>query len=184
MQSPPVTASPASSAPDPALAATLQRIEARLARIEHTIERLDQQVPAAVAVAVDTADSLVERARASGIDVDERIRAVLQVLERLTAPPTLSAVETLLGKAGALQTVLGSGALEAQSVATVAAAGDALSRAASAPPAPMGPWAAWRATGDPDVQAALGFLVRFAHAFGADLRAQAAVPALPAADSR
>lgn len=131
---------------------------------------LAESGPKLVGAIVDTADSLAERAHGMGIDIDDRLRVLARVLERLTAPEALAAVEALLAKVDSLKAVLASGILDPTALATVATAGDALAKAANAAPAPMGLWTAFRASGDPEVQTALGFLVRFAHAFGADLR--------------
>lgn len=128
-----------------------------------------EQAPALLAALVDTADSLTARAREAGIDVDERTRTVARVLERLTAPEALRAVEMLLARVDSLEAVLASGVLDPRALAAVATAGDALAKAANAAPARLGLWGAFRSAGDPEVQTALAFLVRFAHAFGADL---------------
>jgi uncharacterized protein YjgD (DUF1641 family) len=174
---PPAPSHPVPSSPlnghDPGLAAVLARIDERLARVERALEMATLAAgaaPAAIATAVDTMDDLARMAQERGIDIDARLRMLARVMERLTAPEALSAVETLLDKVDSLKAVLASGVLDPSALAAVATAGDALAKAASAPPAPMGMWAAFRASGDPEVQAALGFLVRFAHAFGADLR--------------
>lgn len=158
---------------DERLAGVLRLVE-RLTdpRTMHALESLvdlAESAPGLVASAVDTADGFIDRARSSGIDVDERLRVLARVAERLTSPEALGAVESLLAKVDSLQAVLASGVLDPRALATVATAGDALAKAANAPAAPMGLWGAFRASGDPEVQRALGFFVRFAHAFGADL---------------
>ena len=156
-------------------------------RTERALERLldlAESAPSIVASVVDTADSLAERANAMGIDLDDRLRVLARVLERLTAPEALSAVEALLSKVDSLKAVLDSGILDPAALATVATAGDALAKAASTPPQTMGLWRAFRASSDPEVQTALSFLVRFAHAFGADLRDPPKRPKLVAAEIR
>lgn len=153
---------------DPRTERALERLLAAAPLLERALE-FAESAPGLVAAAVDTADSLADRARGAGIDLDERVRVLARVLERLTAPEALAAVETLLSRVDALKAVLASGVLDPTALAAVATAGDALAKAANAPPAPMGLWGAFRAAGDPEVQTALGFFVRFAHAFGADL---------------
>lgn len=153
---------------DPRTERALERLLAAAPLLERALD-LAEQAPGLVATALDTADSLADRARASGVDIDERLRILLRVAERLTAPEALGAVESLLGKVESLKAVLDSGVLDPRALATVATAGDALAKAAHAPASPMGLWGAFRASGDPEVQRALGFFVRFAHAFGADL---------------
>lgn len=149
-----------------------ERALTRLLEAAPLLERaigVAEQAPGLVATALDTADSLADRAREAGIDLDERLRILARVLERLTAPEALNAVEALLAKVDSLKAVLASGILDPQALAAVATAGDALAKAANAPAKGMGLWGAFRAAGDPEVQTTLGFLVRFAHAFGADL---------------
>ncbi len=153
---------------DPRTERVLERLLAAAPLLERALDAAES-APGLLAAAVDTADSLADRARGSGIDLDERVRVVARVLERLTAPEALAAVETLLSRVDSLQAVLASGVLDPRALSTVAIAGDALAKAANAPPATMGLWGAFRAAGDPEVQRALGFFVRFAHAFGADL---------------
>ncbi|MBK8257173.1 MAG: DUF1641 domain-containing protein [Polyangiaceae bacterium] len=154
---------------DPRTERALERMLAAAPLLEKVVD-LAESAPGLVAAAMDTADSLVERAGLAGIDVEDRLRTMTRVLERLTSPEALAAVETMLDRLDAVKAVLASGVLDPAALATVATAGDALAKAASSQSAPMGLWAAFRASGDPEVQRALGFLVRFAHAFGADLQ--------------
>ncbi|MFO0586651.1 MAG: DUF1641 domain-containing protein [Polyangiaceae bacterium] len=145
---------------------------------------LADRAPTMMAAFVDTADSLADRANDMGIDLDDRLRVLARVVERLTAPEALAAVEALLAKVDSLKAVLSSGILDPTALATVATAGDALAKAAAAPPSTMGLFGALRASSDPEVQTALSFLVRFAHAFGADLKDPPNRPKLVAAEIR
>lgn len=154
---------------DPRTERALERMLGAAPLLERALD-LAESAPALVATVADTADSLAERAGSMGIDLDERLRVLARVVERLTAPEALAAVETLLSRVDSLKAVLASGVLDPQALATVATAGDALAKAANGPAAPMGLWSAFRAASDPEVQTALGFFVRFAHAFGADLK--------------
>lgn len=87
-----------SSAPpsrDPVLAA-LERIERRLERVEATLaaaETLTKATPGYAAVFADSFDDHSERLQARGVDVDARVRAVASLVERLSDPPTLAAIE-------------------------------------------------------------------------------------------
>lgn len=153
---------------DPRTERALERLLAAAPLLERAIS-VAEQAPGLLAAAVDTADSLTDRAREAGIDIDERARILARVAERLTAPEALNAVEALLAKVDSIQAVLASGVLDPRALATVATAGDALAKAANAPASRMSVWGAFRASSDPEVQTALAFLVRFAHAFGADL---------------
>ncbi len=75
----------------------LERIEARLARIEDMLSRMDavaNQVPGLFAMASDIADEWATRDGR----VDARLREVVQVLERLTRPDVLRALQSLLAQ--------------------------------------------------------------------------------------
>lgn len=79
----------------PDLAATLARIEARLERIERATApaaELSRELPNVLATVVDTLD---EKAEQLG-DVEQRLQALGGVLERLTRPQTLAAVQQLV----------------------------------------------------------------------------------------
>jgi hypothetical protein len=51
------------------------------------------QVPDVVAAATDTLDGVTARLQTRGVDVDERARAALATLERLTEPKVLASLE-------------------------------------------------------------------------------------------
>ncbi|MFO0759329.1 MAG: DUF1641 domain-containing protein [Byssovorax sp.] len=153
---------------DPRVERSLARLIDAAPLLERMME-MAEQAPGMLAALVDTADGLQDRMRDAGVDLDARGRTVIRVLERLTAPEALRAVETLLGRVDAIEAVLGSGVLDPRALAAVATAGDALAKAANAPPSRVGLWGAMRAAKDPEIQTALAFMVRFAHAFGADL---------------
>ncbi len=77
----------------------LERLEARLERIEAMLAKqaeLLEQAPHIAATVGNIADSTVQNLQAKGIDVDERARAGLRVLERASDPEILSAIEDLL----------------------------------------------------------------------------------------
>lgn len=159
------------TAPDPVLSA-LERIERRLARLEDFADGANtvvKQAPPMMATVMDSVDGLVKRLADDGIDVDERMRVVLRVAERLTAPEALEAVVALLDKVDVLKTLLDAGVLDEGPVKIVASAGKALAAAASETPTSAGAWGAFRALGDPDVQRAVGFALRVAKILGRDL---------------
>ncbi|MCB9914475.1 MAG: DUF1641 domain-containing protein [Planctomycetes bacterium] len=87
-------------APDgEAILAALQRIEARLERLERAAEparELSDAVPATLATAVDALDERVNALAARGIDVDDRVRRSLALVEQLTDPGTLATLEQAL----------------------------------------------------------------------------------------
>ncbi len=152
--------------------AILERIDRRLERVESIVgrlESLERMLPGAIGGAVDTFDSIVERLRDRGIDVDDRIHMLVEVTERLTSPEMLRALGALLEKLALVERVLDSGILAEPSVDVVDKASRAIAAARTAPIPEVGLWRAARATSDEDVRRALGFLVRVAQLFGRSL---------------
>lgn len=80
------------------LAGALARIEARLMRIEGALEpaaTIADKLPALIATAVDTIDDQAARLG----DVEQRVGALTDVLERLTRPATLASLKRLVDMA-------------------------------------------------------------------------------------
>jgi hypothetical protein len=78
---------------------TLEQLVSRLERVTRSMETvtaLTDRLPSAVAMVADTADEEIGRARANGVDVDARLRASLDMLERLTAPESMRVLGVLL----------------------------------------------------------------------------------------
>ena len=151
------------------LLATLERLERRIEHMEGALGRLEGatgQVPAVVATLTDVLDGLVERLAARGIDVDDRMRALLRAADHLTSPRALDA----------LASVLSSEILAHQTTEVVGRMGRAIVTAEHEAQ-PLGMWGLLRALRDPEVQRAAGFLVAMARRFGAELES---VPQLPA----
>jgi uncharacterized protein YjgD (DUF1641 family) len=159
----------------------LARIERRLARVEATLDEvslLKDRAPALLAMITDTLDQKIAQGRESGIDMDERLRVILHVAERLTTPAALRMAESLVDNLPALEGFLSSGVLAAGPVEVVSKAGAALADVELARPRPVGAWGAFRAMGDPDIQRALGFALAFARIFGKSLEPSVEGPAL------
>jgi uncharacterized protein YjgD (DUF1641 family) len=90
---------PSSSTVQPTIAEVLARIEARLSAIEAKVDsvmKTSAMVPGAVATVTDTVDGAIQAMQQRGIDVDDRARALLALLERMTQPQTLRALESLV----------------------------------------------------------------------------------------
>jgi uncharacterized protein YjgD (DUF1641 family) len=83
--------------------AELRRVHERLDRLEATVERVSGQGADAVATAVDIGDELARQAAERGIDIDARMRDGLGLLERLTAPQTIAALEGALRRIDRLE---------------------------------------------------------------------------------
>lgn len=154
---------------EPQLADTLARIERRMDHMEAALTRLDRataQVPAVVATITDIFDSLIVRLGERGVDVDQRMRALLRAADHLTSPRALDA----------LASVLQSEILAHQTTEVVGRMGRAIVKAEHAA-APVGAWGLLRALRDPEVQRAAGFLVAMARHFGAELEDVKQLPA-------
>jgi len=150
------------------LLATLERLERRVEYMEGALRRLEgatAQVPAVVATVADALDGLVERLAARGIDVDDRMRALLRAADHLTSPRALDA----------LASVLSSEILAHQTTEVIGRMGRSIV-AAEHEARPLGAWGLWRALREPEVQRAAGFLIAMARRFGEELES---VPQLP-----
>ncbi len=90
-------------------AADLDPLVARLERATAAIESLTAQaaqVTPALAVVADSADEFVARADARGVHVDARLHDAVHLLERLTAPDTMRALNTLMDRLPQLEQLL------------------------------------------------------------------------------
>ena len=77
------------------LDARLTRMEAQLGRLT---ELLDQAMPA-IAMGIDIVDEEVAAAQARGVDVDARLRAAAELLERASEPAALDALGRMVAQA-------------------------------------------------------------------------------------
>lgn len=85
---------------------TLQRLLQRLEHVEAVatrLERLADQVPGLAATAADVFDESARNAAARGIDFEERLARLTQLLERLTADDTFPALLTLVDRVDRLE---------------------------------------------------------------------------------
>jgi chromosome segregation ATPase len=164
-----VTRAASTEAREERLLGVLERLERRVEHIEAAVNKLEgatAQVPAVVATLTDIVDGLVERLAARGVDVDERLHALLRAADHLTSPRALDALASMLS----------SEIMAHQTTEVIGRMGRAIV-AAEHQAQPMGAWGLWRALRDPEVQRAAGFLVAMARRFGEELEA---VPQLPA----
>lgn len=195
-RAPPIVATVADTADDLAARAAERgvdldaRLRAALTLAERltapeTVAMLDRALavagsaPALAATLADTFDGLVARAGEAGIDVEERLRILTAVAERLTSPAALAAVREVLDRIDVVQRMLESGVLAEAPVAVVERAALSMAETCAEHPAPIGPWTALRAMRDPGVQRALGFALRFAKRFGESLETAECVARLP-----
>jgi len=164
-----VAHSPPPESREDRLIATLERLERRVEHMERALGRLEgaaAQVPAVVATLADVLDGLVARLAVRGIDVDDRMRALLRAADHLTSPRALDA----------LASILSSEILAHQTTEVIGRMGRAIVTAEHEAQ-PLGAWGLWRALRDPEVQRAAGFLVAMARRFGEELKS---VPQLSA----
>lgn len=171
MNNPAITAQ-ASGNQDPSLSALLERIDLRLARLEAaaaSIDAIARGAPGVVATLTDAFDAHAAHLAQGGADVDERVRAMVQLAVRLTAPATVAAMEM----------VLDSGLLEPRALDSLGRVAQALASTGQTAPAPVGAWGALRALGDPDIQRALGLVLAIAKQLGRSLASPSVAPQLP-----
>lgn len=167
------TASSVAGTVDDRLLAVIERLDRRVAQLEAALSGLERgtaQIPAIVATTVDVLDGVVARLAARGVDVDDRLRAVLQAADHLTSPRALDA----------LASVLASDIMAHQTTEVIGRMGRAIVTAEHEA-RPVGAWGLLRALRDPEIQRAAGFLIAMARRFGEEL---GDVPQLPAGGGR
>ncbi|WP_457651467.1 DUF1641 domain-containing protein [Rhodocaloribacter sp.] len=152
-----------------ALALTEKLTEPRNMQIlSGLVDRLDQldealamtdQAPGMIAMFVDIADEMFKEAIDAGVDVEKGIiqgaKAAI-AFGQILGPHELESIKALVT----------SGVLEPKAVNAVAGAGRALAASQETPAEPIGPLGLLRSLRDPDIQKALGFLIKFAKYFG------------------
>jgi uncharacterized protein YjgD (DUF1641 family) len=160
--------------------ATLERLTSAQAteQLAQALE-LAAQVPNVVATLMDSVDERLSMLHDRGIDLDERLRTLGRIAERLTAPDALKVVETLLDHLPNLDRLLGSGVLGPGPIEIVSRAGQALAEAQQAAVHPLGAFGLFRALSDSGVQHSLGFAVAFARQLGRTMEPSYAPHALP-----
>ena len=165
-----VTASPPPSVEENmSVAATLQSIEELTRPLTEVTDALRPlmalapQVPALVAILVDSFDEAMRTANDKGIDVERGLLNGAEAALRFGA--TMDAE-----KVRELDALLKSGVLAPGTLRIVGELGRALTETAAAPPTAAGVLGLLKALGQPDVQRALGFFVTFAERFGRRLR--------------
>lgn len=89
----------------------LRTIEARLERMEGRLDDLERrtnvdELDPFAATTVDIVDGWIRKAQSRGIDVDDRGREVLHLVERTTRPQTLRNLEQALDQVDALPMVI------------------------------------------------------------------------------
>lgn len=140
---------------------SLTRLTQLAARLEQALDALEptlalaRQAPLMIATAVDTFDALVAEGREHGIDVDQRLRDGLQMLERLSAPDTMRALNTLLDRLPTLA-----------ALAPMVDEAPALLADARRTARPLGLLGTLGALRDPNVQQAVGLAVSAARLVG------------------
>lgn len=90
---------------DPSTAGHLENLLDRVETLSATLE----QAPNMVSMAADTVDNIISAAAANGIDVEQRLRISLELLERLTEPKTAATLTTLMDNMDKLEAMLEQG---------------------------------------------------------------------------
>jgi uncharacterized protein YjgD (DUF1641 family) len=61
-----------------------------------SLEKSSKQLPGLIAMGVDTTDTLVKQASSNGVSLDDRVKHLLPLLDRLTDPKTITQMENML----------------------------------------------------------------------------------------
>ncbi len=136
----------------------VKALEALAHRAPELAELVDTG-PKLVAAAVDAFDGVMARMAAKGTDiqsVSESLTVALSKLAELLNSPQYKAL-------------MNSGVLDPSTLDMVGKAGSALVHARMEACVETGMFGALRATSDKDIQRAIGFAIKFAHAFGQEL---------------
>jgi len=141
--------------------AAFARLNTLAARLEHALDVLEptitmaQQAPLMIATAVDTFDALVAEGRENGIDLDQRLRDGVVMLERLSNPDTMRALNVLLDRLPTLA-----------ALAPMVDQAPTLLERAQRDARPLGLFGTLGALSDPGVQRAVGLAVAAANLVG------------------
>ena len=162
----------------------LENILKRLDTLERAINHLaiaSDRAPGMMAMTTDMADDIFRQAEQKGVDMDERIKNALSLVEKMTSNDTVDQINSLLKLAGELpglisigvdvlddrmETLINKGHDPQKLYHVATAANEALTRAAEEAPAHIGIFGLLRALKDPDRQKSLGFLMSFLKHFG------------------
>lgn len=144
---------------------------ATLASVGEAVDVL-QSLPGTAATIADTFDGVVGQLAEMGVDVDERMRVVVQVAERLTAPEALAVVTETFDHVDAIGRLLRSGIFAPAAVDVVDRAAGSLAAMNVEGARPVGALGALRALSDPCIQRSLGALVEFGRHFGRTVNAR------------
>ena len=85
--------------PSVEMAYTLSVILQKVEGIERRLEALDpvmEQAPGMISVATDTLDDMYALMHRSGVDMEERVKQALVLLERLSQPKVMNSLNNLL----------------------------------------------------------------------------------------
>lgn len=127
------------------------------------------QAPGMAAMAVDSFDGAMGRMAQSTWGPEERLHAVLTVLDRASRPDTARRLVHALDGLVVLDELLDSGVLDRKAVSVVGQVGLALRDTASEPVTPTGLWGLLMAASGAELRKAFGFFVQFLRNFGARL---------------
>jgi uncharacterized protein YjgD (DUF1641 family) len=170
----------------------LDRLLDRIEVLEQAVERLSvvmAQAPGLISMLTDTVDEQFRQAKQEGASLEDRIKGVLRLTDKLTAPATLEKLENMdkmldfWDQAPGHMAMMVDMADEEMAKAMRSGVdfreigdatrkmGMALSKAQRMESkAPSSIWGLLRALKDPDRQEALSFLLRFSKAFGQELK--------------
>lgn len=161
-------------------------LDARLERIESMLESIQgpaRQLPDLAAIAADSFDDAMNQASAENIDVEERLKAGIQLLVRLSRPETIAGIEAAIDAmdkgpglvsiaADSLDDVMTNADFELHTLLdTLALLALSGQEAAHMPADPVGGiFKLMSKLRDKDIAESLGFLFNFLKALGKNLK--------------
>lgn len=157
---------------------------AMVEKLDGLMETLDR-LPGLVAMQADIVDEAYRSADARGVNIDERLKAGLDMAKKLTAPAMVEKLNGLIDSANQMPGIIAmavdsidetmrhaneSGFDPKALAETASSANHALTKAKAEPPAKVGGiFGILRVLKDPDRQKGLGFLMNFLKHFGKNL---------------
>ena len=155
------------------------------------IIEMSDQLPGIMSMVTDMVDEGYKNAAENGVDIEGRLNQALSLAEKLTAPEMVAKVEGLMQLADQAPGVIAmvvdmvdegaadlqkndtisqlSGLMNPQTLKMLGQISQALSDTQNQKPEKIGPFGAFRALRDPNMQQATGFLLNFGKNFGKSL---------------
>lgn len=167
-----------------AIAAThpdvMHHLEVLLSRTDTIAQTLSavSELPHLLGTMADTVDTTIGGLQARGIDVDERLRALLVAVDRLSSPSALRLLELAFGDGSRPATASESEEPASPIMRLLLDVAEVSVDALRTGSEPVGVWGLLRAGGDASTRQLLGFGLKVARGLGARLGRYSSLPAV------